>query len=83
VGPTGTSEIRATYGGFFAALGLWCLVSQREGVFVTVGFGWLGAALGRIGSVIVDRNVLPKNLGGVAFELILGLTLLSGGWGLS
>jgi hypothetical protein len=51
-GLLGVSEIRATYGGLFAALG-------------------------RTLSVVVDRNVAAKNLGGIAFEAAIGLLLLA------
>ncbi len=77
LGKTGTSEIRATYGGFFAALGALCLVSQAPPIWLATGLAWLGAAAGRALSVAVDRNRDPKNLVGIAFEAIIGLLLLS------
>jgi hypothetical protein len=77
LGLDGRSEIRATYGGLFAAMGLWCLISQSMVVFVTVGVAWLGAAIGRGFSVAIDRNPSPWNLAGVAFEALLGLLLLA------
>jgi hypothetical protein len=77
VGPTGVSEIRATYGGLFAALGLACLVLQSVAVFSTAGVAWVGAAAGRAWSVLIDRNREPQNLGGTVFELALGLLLLA------
>ncbi|REJ85768.1 MAG: DUF4345 domain-containing protein [Acidobacteria bacterium] len=80
-GPNGTSEIRATYGGLFAALGLWCLLAQSPTVFTVAGVAWVGAAVGRGWSVLVDRNVDTKNLGGIVFELAIGLLLLAPRWG--
>ncbi|MCG8456761.1 MAG: DUF4345 family protein [Holophagales bacterium] len=80
VGPNGTSEIRATYGGLFAALGLSCLVSQWYPMYLAAGVAWVGAAVGRCWSVAVDRNFQPKNLGGIAFELGIGLLLLAPHW---
>ena len=80
VGPNGRSEIRATYGGLFAAMGLSCLAAQAEGVFLTVGVAWIGAAIGRSWSVVVDQNFSPKNLGGVAFECLIGLLLTAPVW---
>ncbi len=77
VGPTGVSEIRATYGGLFAALGLACLALQSLTVFSTAGIAWVGAAAGRTWSVLIDRNRDSKNLGGIVFELMLGLLLLA------
>lgn len=77
-GPMGVSEIRATYGGLFAALGLWALWSQSPMAFTTAGVAWIGAALGRTVSVAVDRSRSPRNLGAVAFEGVIGLALLAG-----
>ena len=79
-GPNGRSEIRATYGGLFAAMGVSCLATQAEGVFLTVGVAWIGAAIGRSWSVVVDRNFSPKNWGGVAFECSIGLLLTAPLW---
>lgn len=80
VGPNGRSEMRATYGGLFAAMGVSCLVTQAEGVFLTVGMAWIGASIGRLWSVVVDQNLSPKNLGGVAFECLIGLMLTAPAW---
>ena len=77
IGRTGVSEIRATYGGLFAALGLACLITQSTPVFTTAGTAWVGAAAGRLWSVAIDGNHEPKNLGGIAFELAIGLLLLA------
>ena len=77
VGRTGTSEIRATYGGLFAALGLFCLVPQATVVFLVAGVAWVGAAAGRTWSVVIDRNLETQNLGGIGFELAIGVLLLA------
>lgn len=77
IGATGVSEIRATYGGLFAALGLGCLTLQSVAVFSTAGLAWVGAAAGRTWSAVIDGNREPKNLGGIAFELIIGLLLMA------
>jgi hypothetical protein len=44
-GLTGLSEIRATYGGVFPALGGYALWSQNRIVFTAVGVAWLGAVV--------------------------------------
>jgi len=76
VGKLGVSEIRATYGGFFLALGAYAMWSQHEAAFAAAGIAWAGAALGRLVSVFADRSTEPKNLGGIAFEgAIAGLLL--------
>lgn len=80
VGLIGKSEIRATYGGLFAALGLACLLTQAPGVFLAAGLAWTGAAVGRTFSVVVDGSRSAKNFGAIAFELIIGLLLLAPHW---
>jgi len=67
-GKVGLSEIRATYGGLFAALGLAALLMPGSASHQVVGFAWAGAAIGRSGSVIVDRSLSPKNFGGILME---------------
>ncbi len=76
-GKIGVSEIRATYGGFFLALGAWALYTQSPTAFTVVGIAWLGAAAGRAVSVVADRSTEAKNFGGIAFEAIIGLLLLA------
>ena len=77
VGLVGVSEIRATYGGFFLLLGGYALASQEPAAFTAAGLAWLGAAGGRLVSVLVDRSTSAKNLGGIAFEAAIGLLLLA------
>ena len=77
IGLTGISEVRATYGGFFAALGAVCLYSQSSTVFLVTGVAWCGAALGRGLSVLMDRSYAPKNLAGILFETGIGTLLLA------
>jgi hypothetical protein len=80
VGPNGTSEIRATYGGLFFAMGLLCLTQQLEMIFLTVAAAWIGAAGGRLWSIVIDRNTSRKNLGGVGFEAVIGCLLTGASW---
>lgn len=77
-GRIGVSEVRATYGGFFLALGAWALWTQLPAAFTVAGVAWLGAAAGRAISVVVDRSTEPKNLGGIVFEAAIGALLLAG-----
>jgi hypothetical protein len=79
IGLPGISEVRATYGGFFAALGGLCLYAQSSTVFLVAGVAWFGAALGRALSVLMDRSYAPKNLAGIIFESGIGTLLLAGG----
>lgn len=75
-GQIGLSELRATYGGFFLALGAFALVRQEPVVFQTLGLAWCGAALGRALSSWIDHSRSVTNLGGVLFEAGIGVLLL-------
>jgi hypothetical protein len=46
-------------------------------VFSTAAVAWIGATAGRLWSVVVDGNHERQNLGGIAFELAIGLLLLA------
>ena len=76
-GLIGTSEIRATYGGFFLALGAFCLATRDPTAFTVLGVAWVGAALGRFVSVLVDGSTSAKNWGGIGFEAAIGALLLA------
>jgi hypothetical protein len=76
VGLNGRSEIRATYGGLFAALGVLCIAEQTALVFMVAGVAWFGAAVGRVYSAFVDRNFGIKNFAGFALEAGLGTLLV-------
>lgn len=78
VGKIGVSEIRATYGGLFLALGAFALASGSPVAFRTLGWGWAGAALGRVFSIAVDGSREPRNFGAVAFEAVIAGLLLAG-----
>ena len=52
-GRLGGSEIRATYGGLFAALGLFALATRDEVAFTMAGAAWLGAAAARVGDAFL------------------------------
>ncbi|MEM7135658.1 MAG: DUF4345 family protein [Myxococcota bacterium] len=72
----GISEIRATYGGFFLALGVTALMVREPIVFATLGYAWCGAAAGRLLSLFIDSVWTPKNVGGVLFEAAIGAAFL-------
>lgn len=78
--PEGTGETRATYGGFFLGLELaagWAWWSGSLTPMTVVAIAWLGAALGRVVSLLVDGHRTQKNLAGVAFEAVVGLLHLA------
>lgn len=60
-GRLGRSELRATYGGLFFALGAFALATRDEVAFMLVGAAWLGAAAARVGDALLvagaDRGV--------------------------
>ena len=76
-GRRGISELRATYGGLFVAMGLACLVLQDPAAYGVAALAWLGAAAGRAISMAVDREVSWLNVGGFALESTLGALLLA------
>ena len=76
VGKLGVSEIRATYGGFFFGLALFAIYTQELNVYLSLGFGWVGAAIIRACTLFIG-NYSVKNLGGVIFELTIGLMCIS------
>lgn len=77
VGLLGRSELRATYGGFFLALGLACIVLDSPELYLAVGIAWLGAAVGRVVSAMVDSSYSLRNIGAIFFEAIIGGTLIA------
>ena len=89
--PGGFAEFRATYGGLllFAHLAvLLAIVMQAQagmgsviGTSFAVGAGWLGAAIGRAASLLLDdaehRTRTGYNVFSIGFELVLALMLLA------
>jgi len=76
VGKEGISEIRATYGGFFAGIAIYALTTQRPTAFIALGFGWLSAAIVRLLTLLSGYNTM-KNVGGVVFEAAIGLLCIA------
>lgn len=74
----GRSEFRATYGGLWLPLGLAPLLTGTDLAYQIAGLCWLGAAMGRVASILVDRLGTPQNWGGVAFETLFAAALLMG-----
>ncbi|PHS11846.1 MAG: hypothetical protein COA86_18940 [Kangiella sp.] len=76
IGKEGLSEIRSTYGGFFAGLAIYAMVVQTPEVFIALGIGWLGAALVRTATLIFG-SLTKKNVAAVFFEAIIGTLCIS------
>lgn len=75
-GRLGLSELRATYGGLFFALGAFAIATRDEVAFALLGAAWLGAAAARLGDALLvpgaDRALWRAALfeGGVATLLL-------------
>jgi hypothetical protein len=78
LGGLGLSEIRATYGGLFMAMGLACLYLNSPSAYFVAGAAWIGAAVLRIPSLYLDQGCYPKAIGGAVVEFSIGLLLLTG-----
>lgn len=76
LGQRGLSEIRATHGGLFAAMGAFALFAQDSVAFALLGAAWLGAALGRLTSAVLDRNLTSQNFRTALFEGLMGILFL-------
>ena len=66
----GLSEMRASAGGLFVALGLFCIVSGAPWAFAALGIAYTGAAIGRMTSIVLDNPPMPKALVWFLFEAI-------------
>ena len=76
IGSLGTSELRATYGGFFFGIAIFALYSGNESAYFALGFGWLCAASVRA-TTLIAGSFSTKNLGGVVFESVIGFLCIS------
>ena len=76
IGKEGQSEIRATYGGFFIGISLYAIATQSNDAFIVIGIGWVTASFIRFLSLFNDAFT-QKNIGGVIFELLIGLLCLA------
>ena len=64
----GLSELRASAGGLFIALGLWCLFSGDPSAYFMLGVAYFGAGAGRLVSIVLDKPPFKKALVFLAFE---------------
>ncbi len=82
VEPRGLSEIRATYGALFLAMGavmLWAVPTGRRGSWLRLpGLLWLAAAVGRALSMAIDGVLTPLNVVILLLELLIGVSALVG-----
>ena len=64
----GLSELRASAGGVFVAIGLWCLLTGDQHAYFALGIIYLGAGTGRGLSILLDKPPLKKAFVFLAFE---------------
>ena len=72
----GLSELRASAGGLFVALGLACLLTGAPWAYLMLGVAYIGAGAGRLLSILVDRPPLKRALLFFAFEALPALWLV-------
>ena len=76
-GRLGLSELRATYGGLFAVLGAFALVTRDEVAFTLVGAAWLGAAAARVGDALLAKDTDRRVWRAALFEAGVAVLLLA------
>lgn len=72
----GLSELRASAGGLFIALGATCLWLNSDWAYAMLGVAYAGAAAGRLLSIILDKPPMPKALVWFLFEALPALWLI-------
>jgi hypothetical protein len=72
----GLSEMRASVGGLFVMAGLAALWLDHPIAFAMIGFAFVGAAMGRVLSLIFDKPPAVKVLIFGGIEAALAVTLL-------
>ena len=75
---TGTTELRAMYGGLQTAIGLLALLGilrpgMQAAVLLALGFLFVGLASGRMLGILVDPEPGIYNIGAFAFEALFGV----------
>jgi hypothetical protein len=87
--PGGFAEFRGTYGGLFLASHAvalaWVLPSASTGVVGEMALGavmvcgamWIGTAVARLLSIVLDKTGGAFNYASVAFEIALGLAIVA------
>jgi hypothetical protein len=74
----GRAEFRGTLGVTFIMLGLAPLLTREAHAFLVVGLAWLGAAVGRLISIVADDGNNRQNWGAVVFEVAIAACILAG-----
>ncbi len=74
----GRSELRASAGALFVAMGVGALLIGQLVTYLMMGVAWLGAAVGRMTSIIMDPRPTRRTWGFFAVEAAVGLALVAG-----
>jgi hypothetical protein len=80
VGPLGTTEIRALFGGMPIGLALACLVTGQPAAYLAAGLAFLGIVAAKAIGLVVDRPPLGQLLAVGSVDLAAGLLLAAGYW---
>lgn len=75
-GRLGLSEVRATYGGLFIAMGLAVIVIGNSDAAVVLGAAWAGAFVARTVSFVIDKSRSKENVAGLVIEATVAALLL-------
>ncbi|MBK8782190.1 MAG: DUF4345 family protein [Anaerolineales bacterium] len=75
-GGRGITEIRAILGGFFIALGAAPLFLNSPLAYMMLGIAYLGVAVVRGISMIVDKSIIQSNVISLIVEIIFGVILV-------
>lgn len=76
-GRLGRSELRATYGGLFFALGAFAVATRDEVAFALLGAAWLGAAAARVGDALLVPGAERAVWRAALFEAAVATLLLA------
>jgi hypothetical protein len=72
----GRSEVRASAGALFVAIGLGALWIGQPIAYLMLGIAWFGAAIGRLTSLLLDPRPIPKTKVFFAIEAAVGILLI-------
>ena len=75
----GMSEVRASAGALFVGMGIGALLIGGPVAYAMLGFCWIGAAIGRLTSLIIDGKSQKKWLY-FGVEAAVGVAALAANW---
>lgn len=77
VGPMGTSEARAVFGGLNLGLAIAALAMGEPAVFTAIGIGWVMATMARFWSLAVDSIGVKHFIPGLIVDSTLSFLFLA------